>query len=79
MVSMVCVEFTDHAVKIIGWSVAFCPTLGRSKTEGIPRAVNVFLSPIPEFIKMVGVPIGPAERIISLTALAVNRDPPEER
>ena len=79
MESMVCVEFTDHAARTIGWSVAFWPTLGRSKTEGIPRAVNVILSPIPEFIKMAGVPIGPAERITSLAALAVNRDPPEDR
>jgi hypothetical protein len=76
MESTVWVELTDHPALINDCSVAFWPTLGRSKTDGMPRAVNDFRSPTPECISIFGVPTDPAERIISLVALAVNKDLP---
>jgi hypothetical protein len=45
----------------------------------MPKAVNAVLFPTPEFMRMVGVPTDPAERMVSFVALAVKRDPPEKR
>lgn len=52
-----------------GWSDRFLPTLGRFKTLLIPMLVNVFWFPIPEFNRICGVLIAPAERMTSFVAV----------
>ena len=54
-----------------GCSVRFFPTLGRSRMEGIPTFSSAFLSPIPEWSKICGVPILPPARITSFVAVKV--------
>lgn len=74
--SSVCVEFTAQPSAKNGWSCAFCPTLGRSTTVGMPSALRVLFGPMPEFKRMCGVPTAPAESIISLDACATKRELP---
>ena len=76
MESKVSVECTAHCVIMSGWSEAFCPTLGRSRTVGMPRALSVEWAPIPEFMRICGLPIAPPERTISFAAWATKRDSP---
>jgi len=54
-----------------GCSVRFLPTLGRSRTDGIPTFLSSFLSPTPEWSKMCGVPMLPAARMTSFVAVNV--------
>lgn len=65
------VELEVHARMAEGWSLKFLPTLGRSRTVGIPNGSRTDLSPIPECSKMLGVPIEPADKITSLRAVKV--------
>jgi hypothetical protein len=78
MGSKVSMEFTAHCVVMNGWSEAFCPTLGRSRTVVMPRALRVAWAPIPEFIRICGLPIAPPERTISFAVWATKRESPME-
>ena len=71
--SNVSVEFTSQKVKIPGWSEAFLPTLGLCKVELIPILWSSQESPIPECIRMKGVPTMPAHSTTSFDARTCRR------
>jgi hypothetical protein len=75
MVSLVSVELTRNEKKTREWSLRFWPTEGRLCTGLMPREVNVEELPMPECNSILGVPMLPAERIISFPAVNVNRFP----
>jgi hypothetical protein len=69
--SVVSLPLTAHVALKTGWSDALPPTLGRSNNVGSPSLRSMVALPTPECCKIDGVPIAPAERIISLRAVTV--------
>lgn len=67
--SVVSLELTVYAIPAVGCSVRFFPTLGRLINVGMPMSERVARSPMPEFIRIWGVLIAPADKITSFVAV----------
>lgn len=78
-VSKVLVELTNQAFAMRGWSARFWPTPGKSTRGLIPTALRLVLFPMPEFNRMWGEPIDPADRMTSFVAVTVLLDPTHVR
>jgi hypothetical protein len=65
----VLLELTVYAIPPEGWSVRFFPTLGRFIKVGMLMLERKSRSPMPEFSRIWGVLMAPAERMTSFVAV----------
>jgi len=72
---VVSVDVVDQVGETDVWSWRFLPTAGRFNVELMPRAFSATLSPIPEWRRMCGVPIGPADKTTSFPAVNTSLGP----
>lgn len=55
------------------WSCKFAPTSGDSRIGGMPNDSSSFFGPMPDNLRILGLPTKPAERITSLRAVMRTR------